>query len=102
MQDKDTTKSTFNQLFGELSDQETFKKLCKELKVDKYIKKLGVVRLIQLLALAQIRQGKGLREISSYLSDGYISKAIGLDSINASTISRRLASVPTEALEALF
>ncbi len=102
MQDKDTTKSTFNQFLEELSDQELLEQLCKELGVDKYVKKLTLDKLLALIALAQLRQYKGLREISSCLNDEEISKAVNLDSIHASTISRRLADVPTEVLETLF
>ena len=102
MQGKDTTKSTLNQLFEELSDQELLKRLCKELGVDKYVKKLKLDKLLALIALAQLRQYKSLREISSCLNDKEISKAVNLKSIHASTISRRLASLPTEALETIF
>jgi hypothetical protein len=102
MQDKDTTKSTLNQFLEELSDQELLEQLCKELGVDKYVKKLTLDKLLALIALAQLRQYKGLREISSCLNDEEISTALNLDSIHASTISRRLASVPTEILETFF
>jgi len=102
MQDKDTTKSTLNQFLEELSDQELLKQLCKELGVDKYVKKLTLDKLLALVVLAQLRQYKGLREISSCLNDEEISKAVNLDSIHASTISRRLANVPTEVLETFF
>ena len=102
MQDKDTTKSTLNQFLEELSDQELLKQLCKELGVDKYVKKLTLDKLLTLVVLAQLRQYKGLREISSCLNDEEISKAVNLDSIHASTISRRLANVPTEVLETFF
>jgi hypothetical protein len=98
MQDKDTTKSTFNQFLEELSDQELLEQLCKELGVDKYVKKLTLDKLLALIALAQLRQYKGLREISSCLNDEEISKAVNLDSIHASTISRRLADVPHVAI----
>lgn len=66
------------------------------------MKKLKVDRLLALIVSAQLRQYKGLREISSCLNDEGISKALGLESIHASTISRRLASLPTEALETVF
>ncbi len=102
MQDKDTMKSTLNQFLEELSDQELLEQLCKELGVDKYVKKLTLDKLLALIALAQLRQYKGLREISSCLNDEEISTALNLDSIHASTISRRLASVPTEILETFF
>lgn len=52
MQDKDTTKSTLNQFLEELSDQELLKQLCKELGVDKYVKKLTLDKLLALVVLA--------------------------------------------------
>lgn len=102
MYDKDSTKSTLNQLLEQLLDQNILKKFCKELDVDKYIKKLKADKLLALIALAQLRQFKGLREISSSLNDEEISKAVNLNSVDHSTISRRLAALPTEALETLF
>ena len=102
MQGKDTTKSTFNQLLKELSDQELLNQICRELDIDKYVKKLMVDKMVALIVLALLRQYKGLREISSCLNDKKINKALNLDSIHASTISRRLASLPTKALETLF
>ena len=102
MCDKDTTKSTLNQLVEGLSAQKFLAKLCKELNVDKHIKKLTCAKLLVLIALAQLNQYKGLREISASLNDEKVSKALNLDSIHASTISRRLADLPTEVLETLF
>ena len=102
MQGKDTTKSTFNQLLEELSNLELFNRICKELNIDKHVKKLTLDKLVALIVLALLRRYKGLREISSCLNDKKISKALNLNSIHASTISRRLASLPTEVLEKLF
>lgn len=102
MQGKDTTKSTLNQLIEQFSDEELLKWLRRQFGVDRYVKKLKVDKLLALIVLAQLRQYKGLREISSCLDDEGISKEVGLKSIHASTISRRLASLPTEALETLF
>ncbi|NLK09163.1 MAG: IS4 family transposase [Firmicutes bacterium] len=102
MQVKDTTRSTFVQLIGEITDKELFEKLRKLLGLDYYVKKLKADILLPLMILAQLRRYSSLKEISSCLDDDAISKALGLDSIHGSTISRRLAALPTEALETLF
>lgn len=102
MQGKDITKSTFMQLIDEISDKELLKQLRKRLGLDSYVKKLKADILLPLIVLAQLRQYTSLQEISSSLNDKAVSSAVGLDSIHSSTISRRLASLPTEALETLF
>ena len=102
MQGKDITKSTFMQLIEEISDKELLEQMCKKLGLDSYVKKLKVDILLPLIVLAQLRQYTSLQEISSCLNDEAISGSLGLDSIHGSTISRRLASLPTEALETLF
>ncbi len=61
MQDEDTTKSTFIQLFKPILSKNFFQRL-KELNADKYVKKLKTTQLIRLLSLAQIEQQRGLRD----------------------------------------
>ena len=102
MQGKDNTKSTLYQLFGQLSDKKIFCLLHKQLGIDRYVKKLTTEKLLFLIVLAQLKQHKGLREISTSIGDDAVSRAIGLESISFSQISRRLASLPTEAFEVLF
>lgn len=63
MQGKDTTISTFDQLF-KLFSIEKFQQLLDELGVDKYTKKLYTTQLIMLMAYAQLEQHRGLRDIS--------------------------------------
>ncbi|HAU30702.1 MAG TPA: IS4 family transposase, partial [Desulfotomaculum sp.] len=58
MQDKDTTKSTFIQLFKPILSKHFLKRI-KDLNADKYIKKLKTMQLIELIALAQIEQKRG-------------------------------------------
>jgi len=101
MQDKDTTKSTFYQLFKPVCST----RFCQQLKdsgVDKYIKKLNTVQLIELTAHAQLKQHEGLRDISNSLNQDEFSQAIGLDSISASQLSRRLRELPPEIVQSLF
>lgn len=102
MQGKDTTKSTFDQLFNPILDHEIMQWLKKTLKIDRYVKKLTLEKMFILIAFAQLQQFGGLREIANSLNDERLSEAVGLESISHSTISRRMAAVPTEAFEALF
>jgi hypothetical protein len=100
MQDKDTTKSTFIQLFKPILSKNFFQRL-KELNADKYVKKLKTTQLIGLLSLAQIDQQRGLRDISNSLNNDELSKAINLESVSASKVSRRLRNLPTAATQEL-
>ncbi len=102
MQGKDTTKSTLNQLARKIANEELVNFVKTQLGVDRYTKKLEFGKFLVLMILAQLRQCKGLREISSYLEDRDVSKTIGLESIHASSLSRRLADLPAEALRHLF
>ncbi|MGB9975924.1 IS4 family transposase [Thermovenabulum sp.] len=101
MQGKDTIISTFHQLFGPIFT-EKFQQEVEKMGVDKYTKKLHTIQLIELIAHAQLEQHGGLRDISHSLNDDKISEAIGLDSISASQISRKLRELPTKVLQMLF
>jgi hypothetical protein len=101
MQDKDTTKSTFIQLFKPILSEKFFVWL-KNLEADKYVKKLKTIQLIELIALAQLQQQRGLRDIGNSLNNEELSKAINLESISASQISRRLKNLSSQAIQALF
>jgi hypothetical protein len=93
---KDTDKSTFNQVFDVLS------KVNKRFESDRYMKKMSTIQLIELMVNAQINQETALRDISNSLNDEGLKKEIELDSIDASTISRRLRSLATKELKSLF
>lgn len=101
MQDKDTIKSTFNQLFEPILDDVFTKKLT-ELGVDKYVKKLTTIQLIELIAYAQIQQQSNLRDIANNFNHEDFRLAIDLESISASQISRRLRDLEPEILKSLF
>ena len=51
--DKDTIKSTLNKVF-ESFPYEEFCKIVTDAKVDKYVKKLKIVKLLYILVVAQI------------------------------------------------
>lgn len=99
--DKDINKSTFNQLFLAINS-EKFLNHPMTLEFDAYAKKLTAINLIQMIAYAQMEQHKGLRHISNSLNDQNFSKAVGISSISASQLSRRLRELPTELTQSLF
>jgi hypothetical protein len=101
MQDKDIKTSTYSQLFQPIFQQRIFEQLT-ELGVDKYVKKLSAIQLIQLIAHAQIQQQDNLGEITSNFYNEDFCRAIGLESISASQISRRLRTLPPDAVKLLF
>lgn len=101
MQDKDTAKSTFLQLFEPIFCDST-RALLAALEVDKYAKKLTTVQLIQLVVYAQLEQLRGLRAISGSLKDDRLSQALELESISYAQLSRRLRDLPPEAVQVLF
>lgn len=101
MQGKGTTKSTFDQLFEPIFSR-NFRQLLQKLEVDKYVKKLTAFKFIILLVFAQLEQLTCLREISNSLCNSEFSKAIKLDSISFSQVSRKLRSMMLETVESLF
>jgi len=101
MQGKGTTNSTFNQLFEPIFSKH-FRTLLQKLEVDKYVKKLTAFKFIILMVFAQLEQLSCLREISNSFSNNEFSKAIGLDSISFSQVSRKLRSMMLETAQSLF
>ena len=96
MQGKDTTKSTFFQLF-----QPIFYYL-NDTEVDKYTKKLFIVKFFKLMVYAQLEQFRGLRDISNSLCNKTHSQHVDLESISHSQIARKLNALPTTVFQALF
>ena len=70
--------------------------------VDKYVKKLTTLQLIQVIICAQLKQNQSLREISNNFNDDRFSKEIGIDSFSAAQLSRRLKDLPTNIIQSLF
>ena len=101
MYGKDTTKSTFTQIFDLIFDKDSNKRLS-GYELDKYVKKLSSQQLITLLVLSQIHQLSSLREISDSLEDDRLSDKLDLESISHSQISRRIKTLSTNALEEIF
>lgn len=101
MQDKDTTKTTFFQLFQPVF-RGVISQFIKTTGVDKYVKKLTTIKLFQLLFFAQVEQYNSLRDISNSLNNKEHSRCIELESISHSQISRRLNAIPTSVFQVLF
>jgi hypothetical protein len=101
MQGKGTIKSTFDQLFEPIFSQ-NFRQLLYKLEVDKYVKKLTAFKFIILMVFAQLEQLTCLREISNSLCNKEFSKAICLNFISFSQISRKLRSMMLETAQFLF
>lgn len=97
MQDKNTTVSTFFQLLDPVMSQNLWQKISQDVEdVDKYVKKLKTVQLVQLVINAEMRQYSSLAEISNSLSEEAFAKAIHLESISTSQISRRFREMSTD------
>ena len=97
MQDKNTTESTFFQLLGPILSQELWQKISNNVAfIDKYAKKLGTVQLVQLVMNAEMQHYGSLAEISNSLNEDEFAKAIHLESISTSQISRRFREMSTD------
>ena len=103
MQDKDTTQSTFMQLFGPISSKEIWARIHQQVpNLDRRTQKLKTNQLTLLISHAQLREFKALRKISLSVQSKQLSQAIGLESISHSQISRRLRTLPIKVSEMLF
>ena len=99
--DKDSKLSAYSQLFQPFFHEEIAEQL-ERLEVDKYVKKLTTIQLIQLIAYAQIQQQDCLREISNNFRNPDFQMSIGLESISFSQISRRLRDLDPETVKLFF
>ena len=100
MQDKNTTKSAFFQLVDPILSQDLWRKISKTVEsVDKYAKKLKTVQLVQLVMNAEMRQYTSLAQISNSLNADGFAKALHLESISTSQISRRFREMSTEVAD---
>lgn len=100
MQDKNITESTFFQLLDPILSQDLWQKISNKISsVDKYAKKLKTVQLVQLVMNAEMQQYSSLAEISNSLNADAFAKAIHLDSISTSQISRRFRDMSTDVAD---
>ena len=100
--DKDTKKSAFRECLEPIFVS-SFQKLLKTWDIDKYVKKLFANNFILLMLYAQIDCLDSLRHTSQILKDSEkLQELIGITSISASQLSRKLRELSTEVLEKLF
>jgi len=100
MQDKNTTESTFFQLLGPILSQDLWQKISNKVAfIDKYAKKLRTLQLVQLVMNAEMQHYGSLKEISNSLNNDEYAKAIHLESISTSQISRRFRDMSTEVAD---
>jgi hypothetical protein len=72
------------------------------LKLDRYIKKLQTIQLILILIYGQIQQQKSLPVLVNNFNNQDFCKAINLNSISVSQLSRRFNHLPSKVLHLLF
>ena len=103
MQDKNTTQSTFMQLFQPIFSKDIWAKIHQDVPdLDKRAQKLKTSQLTFLISHAQFQEFEALRKISSSVQSDNLGQAIGLESISHSQISRRLKTLPINVSEMLF
>lgn len=97
MQDKNTTESTFFQLVEPILTQNLWHRISKSVEsVDQYVNKLKTIQLVQLVMNAKLKQYTSLKEISNSLDNDAFAKALHLESISTSQISRRFIEMSTD------
>jgi len=101
LMDKITRKTSFGQWFSSinltlLEDQ------VKTLKLDHYTKKLTTEKFLKLLLYAQLQEVDSLHALSDALFDDQLQKAVDLDMISISQLSRRLNSLNPDMFQRLF
>jgi hypothetical protein len=100
--DKDTTKSTINELF-KILDEQKFLKVINVLNIDHYIKKLSAYKFLQLFIIAQLNEMESLRALTKHLKDKKeIQKTIDLDTISTAQMSRKQCDLPSGVFEKVF
>lgn len=100
--DKDTTKSTFDEVL-KYFPFEKFYSLIKEVGADRYIKKLFVIKLLYIMFIAQITQAESLRALAKKIKGNTdLQDSIKLDSISFSQLSRRLGKINSDTWGTAF
>jgi hypothetical protein len=100
--DKDTTKSTFNEVLNQFPFEKFFS-LIKDTGADRYIKKLFTIKLLYIMFIAQIAQVESLRALADRVKDDIeLQNSLKIDSISASQLSRRLKEMSSDFWGAAF
>lgn len=100
--DKDTTKSTFDEVLKQFP-YEKFCSLIKDSGTDRYIKKLFSIKLLYIMFIAQIAQIESVRALADKVkNDIDLQEKLKLDSISASQLSRRLKEMSSSFWGSVF
>lgn len=100
--DKNTTKSTINELFKVL-DEQKFLNVINVSDIDQYIKKLTAYKFLELLIIAHLNETESLRELSKQLKDDQnIQQTLEVDTISTSQLSRKQCDLSPRMFEKVF
>lgn len=94
--DKDTTKSTFNEVLNQFPFKK-FRSLIKDNGADRYIKKLFTTKMLYIMFIAQITQTESIRALAEKVTNNIdLQDTLKLDSISAAQLSRRLKEMSSD------
>jgi Transposase DDE domain/Domain of unknown function (DUF4372) len=94
--------STFSKYLNPLFVKQ-ISEVIKELRLNRYVKKLDIIRFIKLFIYAQLNQISSLQDISLSLNENQsLQKELGISSISASQLSRKLRDIDSEVFRFIF
>lgn len=100
--DKNTTKSTINELTKVLNEK-TFLKIINVLNIDHYVKKLTAYKFLQLFIIAQVNEKESLKKVAKQLKDQEeFQKFIKMDAISDAQLSRKQSCLTPSIFEKVF
>lgn len=99
--DKITRKNSFGQRFSPINLR-VLEENVKTMKLDFYTKKLTTESFLKLLLFAQLKEVESLHALGDCLFDDQLQKAVNLDSISISQLSRRLNGMNPDLFQSLF
>src|SRR5699024_12083490 len=99
--DKNTPKTSFEQWFSPLN-MKLLDFQVKTLNLDYYTKKLTTESFLKLLLFAQLNEIESLHALSDSLFDDQLQKAVDLESISISHLSRRLNYLYSKVFQKIF
>lgn len=102
MRFQDTNDSSILQVLIKMLRDPAIADFIQSHQLDRYVKKMCTTQLMILLIKGLINQSKGLMDISGSLKNDAFSKQLGLESISAAQLSRRIHELPVELAWKLF
>ena len=100
--DKDTTKSTINELV-KVIDQEKFSKIINVANLDHYVKKLTASKFLQLFIIAQLNEMESLTRLAKHLKNNEeLQTHLKLEAISTSQLSRKQGDLSPALFEKVF